>query len=86
MALGTAANFGIVGKGGVQVKSLEGPVLKTVAVAEEVVKNGIFSKQYSMFRGFSSMTSSCCWAQAMVKSRFGKSGKPKHGRSLASPK
>jgi len=34
LALGTAANFGIVGKGGVQVKSLEGPVLKTVAVAE----------------------------------------------------
>jgi hypothetical protein len=86
MALGTAANFGIVGKGGVQVKSLEGPVLKTVAVAEEVVKNWIFRKRYSMFRGFSSMTSSCCWAQAMVKSHFGKSGKLKRGRSLANPK
>jgi len=33
LACGTAANFGVVGKGGVIVKSLEGPVLKTIAAS-----------------------------------------------------
>ena len=37
MALGTAANFGIVGKGGVQIKSLEGTAIKTIAAIEEAV-------------------------------------------------
>jgi len=39
LALGTAANFGIVGKGGVTIKALEGPMIKTIAVTEEKVKN-----------------------------------------------
>ena len=31
LALGTGANFGVVGKGGVQVKAIDGVNLKTVA-------------------------------------------------------
>lgn len=59
LAVGTAANFGIVGKGGVQVKSLEGPILKTVAAAEEVVIFVLLRKQFLMYHGSSLMTSSC---------------------------
>jgi len=34
MALGTGANFGVVGKGGFQIKAIEGVSLKTVAASE----------------------------------------------------
>ena len=37
LAMGTGANFGVVGKGGVQVKALDGVNLKTVAASEETV-------------------------------------------------
>ena len=33
LALGTGANFGVVGKGGVQIKAIEGVTLKTVAAS-----------------------------------------------------
>ena len=36
-AVGMADNFGIVGKGITQVKSIDGPLIKTVAVLEEKV-------------------------------------------------
>lgn len=42
-----------------QVKSLEGPVLKTVAVAEEVVRDIVFRKPYLMSRGSNSMINFC---------------------------
>ena len=51
LALGTAANFGIVGKGGVQIKSVEGPIIKTVAAWEEPVHYIILRKQFSMSLG-----------------------------------
>lgn len=53
LAVGTAANFGIVGKGGVTVKSLEGPVIKTIAVSEERVRQNILRKLSSIFLGLS---------------------------------
>lgn len=34
LAVGTGANFGVVGKGGVQVKTIDGVNLKTVAASE----------------------------------------------------
>lgn len=37
LALGSGANFGVVGKGSVHLKAIEGPSLKTVAVQEEAV-------------------------------------------------
>ena len=37
MAMGTGANFGVVGKGGVQVKSIDGVSLNTIAASEERV-------------------------------------------------
>lgn len=37
LALGSGANFGVVGKGAVHLKAIEGPSLKTVAVQEEAV-------------------------------------------------
>jgi hypothetical protein len=54
MALGTAANFGVVGKGGVKIMALEGPVIKTIAVSDEIVRVLLFSKQFSMFPGSNS--------------------------------
>jgi hypothetical protein len=80
LALGTAANFGIVGKGGVQVKSLDGSKLTTVAVAEEVVIFTLFRKLSLMSRGSNSMISSCSWGREMEKSHFGKLDSPKLGR------
>ena len=38
LALGTGANFGVVGKGGVQVKAIDGVALKMVAAMEEIVR------------------------------------------------
>lgn len=34
LAVGTGTNFGVVGKGGVQVKTIDGVNLKTVAASE----------------------------------------------------
>jgi hypothetical protein len=86
LALGTAANFGIVGKGGVQVKSLEGPILKTVAVAEEVVRKIIFRKPSSMFRGSSLMISFCYWVQEMERYPFGRLDRQRLGPFLENHK
>lgn len=86
LALGTAANFGIVGKGGVQIKSLEGPILKTVAVAEEVVRKVIFRKPSLTFRGSSSMISFYFWVQAMERYPFGRLDRQKFGRFLENHK
>jgi hypothetical protein len=37
LAVGSGANYGVVGKGAVHLKAIEGPNLKTVAVFEEAV-------------------------------------------------
>ena len=37
MAIGSAANFGIVGKGNAQIRALEGKTIKIIATLEEKV-------------------------------------------------
>ena len=51
LAIGTAANFGVVGKGGVQVKAIDGISIKNIAASEEVVISCLYSKLFSMFPG-----------------------------------
>lgn len=75
-----------MGKGGVQIKSLEGIHLKTIAVSEEIVPFISFRKPSLMFLGFNSTINFYCWDVEMVKSHFGISAKEKLGRSQENPK
>ena len=61
-------------------------MLKTVAVAEEVVRKMIFRKPSLMFRGSSLMISFCFWVRAMEKYPFGRLDKRKLGPFLVNHK
>lgn len=66
VAVSSAANFGVVGKGVAQIKSMEpGGQLKTIATSEEKVSSLIIDRtQYSTCPGMNSMSTLFWWVAA----------------------
>lgn len=82
IALGSAENFGVVGKGVVQIKRLEGNTIQTVAAVNEKVQIIWLRMQSSISHGSNSMNSSYSLALEVERLFSGKLAKVSNGPSI----